>query len=951
MSESKPKRPRGRPRKNPIVHGQSGDIVGKRESHPSSALSENQLSPLPSNLKVHIYPSFGDADQGDGGIRRVVEGQLKHLPKFGIEIVNTAEEADVIACHAMVPPAYVKLYPRKTFVALIHGMYWSEYKWENWAIKANADVMENIRVSDAIVACSEWVANSVRRHTSRPTYVINHGIDIDEWNMSDSPKDYVLWNKTRPDPVCDPEPMNLVAELLPDVKFISTFGKEAPNVVLTGRLEFSQAKKLIEQAGVYLCTTRETFGVGTLEALACGVPVVGFNFGGQKEFIEHEVDGWLSTPGNIEEVARGIKWALQNREHISLACRKKAAQFTWEKAAQEYATVFYKAYADKNQAGPRTSIIVTNYNLHNYLANCLDSVLKQTDQDWECIVVDDASPDPSGIEIVESYVAKDSRFKVIANKKNVYLAEARNIGIREAHGRYILPLDADDMLDSEAVQILAEALDTDRTIHVAYGNVKFTEEDGVTLSDYTNYGGKEPGHSGWPFPFIYEQQMMQRNFLPYCSMYRKEVWEQTGGYRRRCRTAEDADFWSRVSSYGFRPKMISNADTLIYRNREGSMSRTNSTDWIKWFPWSTDPEITPAGAVSKTQLPIASLDPIIISVIIPVGPGHEKIVTDAIDSVDAQTFRNWECVVVNDTGEPLLTELPAWVKLIETEGREGVAKARNVGIAASKGWLFIPLDADDYLEPKALQVMFDAYKIERDIIYSDFWQTSMDGQEMSIHHCDDYNPRLLTGRKRTFEGSSREGMIHSATILAQKSIWEKVGGYDERLPAWEDWDFQLAAGDLGFCSRRVAMPLFVYRKHTGFRREGNYEFFERSKEAIARKWRKLWEGGEELMACRSCGSKPTVMPSNGWANQNAPQSASLNQEASLIQYSGNKLGAVAYRGPSGTTYWFAAGDTKWVLAQDVPFFLSMSDFHIVEQMPALEEISEDEPMLMAPGQA
>jgi len=958
MPKQPSKRPRGRPRKIPIDHGQSGDVADSvaTKSTPVEQLqvtssSVDPTSPQPTKLKVHIYPSFGEADEGDGGIRRVVEGQLKHLPKFGIELVDKAEEADVIACHAVVPPSYVKLYPHKAFVALIHGLYWEEYEWQNWALKANADVMENIRISDAVIACSEWVANNVRRHTSRPTYVINHGIDIDEWQLTKEPKDYVLWNKTRPDPVCDPEPMNQVAELLPTTKFISTFGKEAKNVMLTGRLEFSKAKTLIQNAGVYLCTTRETFGVGTLEALACGVPVVGFDFGGQKEFIEQNIDGWLVTPGDIEDLARGINWALQNREHLSLACRKKAAKFTWEKAAQQYADVFRKVHEEKNKPRPRTTVIVTNYNLEKYLPDTLESVKNQTDHNWECIIVDDASPNSEGVNIANGYAAKDDRFRVIVNKSNVYLAEARNIGIREAKGKYILPLDADDMLMPETLQMLGDALDTDRTIHVAYGNVKFIEEDGLTLSDYSQYGGPSLGHSGWPFPFIFEQQIMERNFLPYCSMFRKEAWAHTGGYRRRCRTAEDADFWTRLSSYGFRPKMVTNADTLIYRNREGSMSRTNSTEWIRWFTWSKIPEITPAGAVTKAQVPINSLDPIVISVIIPVGPGHDKIVTDAIDSVDTQNFRYWECIVVNDTGKPLATELPAWVKVIETSGMEGVAKARNIGIAASQGRLFLPLDADDYLEPEALNHMYEAYKIEHDMIYSDFWQTTMDGKEINVHNCDDYDPTLLIGRKRTVDGETREGMIHAVTVLTPKKVWEEVGGYDETLPAWEDWDFALAAADLGYCSRRIDIPLFVYRKHTGFRREGNYEFFERSKEAIIRKWGKLWEGGEELMACRSCGRKATVPGnSSNWNAPAVPASVSNGQDAMLLQYTGNKLGSMSYRGNSRTMYTFSAGETKWVLAQDVDVFTMRPDFRIVEH--TLEQSNgHSAPTLVAPGQA
>lgn len=924
---------------NPIelfIAEEQADISAKVVAD-SPALPQAESVATPAPLKVHIFPEISENERG--GIPRVIEAQLKYLPKFGIEITDAAS-ADVIAYHVECPKSYVNLYPRKTFVSIVHGAYWSEIEgWGNWEMKANANLMEGIRISDASITCSEWVANSLRRHTSRDVRVINHGVDYDDWQSALKPRDYVLWNKTRPDPVCDPEPMNQVAALLPDTKFISTFGKETNNIVLTGSLPYQDAKKLVQQAGVYLCTTRETFGIGTLEALACGVPVVGFKWGGQAEFIEHGVDGWLVTPGDIQGLATGIKWALANREVLASRCRAKAKLYNWERICSEYADIFKEAHASKNKTGPRTSIIVTAYKLGQYLPSCLDSCLGQSDPDWECIIVDDASPDDCG-RISDAYAAKDSRFRVIHNEKNVYLAEARNIGIRMARGRYILPLDADDMLAPDAVAVLGDSLDSDRSIQAAYGGVFFVNEDGVTPTIFEG-SRTAPGKSGWPVQFAHEKQIQQMNLLPYASMYRREAWEKTGGYRRRCRTAEDADMWTRFSSYGYRPKMVTEADTLIYRIRSDSMSaQQGGTEWIRWFSWSKMPEITPAGAGTKEQLPIPSLDPVIVSVIIPVGPGHEKLVTDAVDSVDSQSFRGWECIVINDTGHPLATELPSWVKVISTEGNTGPGNARNVGIKASKGRFFLPLDADDYLEPDAIQMMLNA-GVEsgfQDVIYPDFWDDAEGPGILKKFSFKDYDARLL-----------KRGCLHSVTALTPKLAWEKVGGYDESLSAWEDWDFQLKLADKGICSRRVDMPLFVYRKHTGFRREENFASFESSKEAILRKWGALWEGGKELMACGSCGGRQTFRPNPSNFGVQAPKLNMNNGEAVLVRYTGQKRGATPYRGPSRTMYFFGFGDTKYVLAEDIKLFLSYPDeFEIVAPEPE-KPAEEEKPLLVAAG--
>jgi glycosyltransferase involved in cell wall biosynthesis len=92
------------------------------------------------------------------------------------------------------------------------------------------------------------------------------------------------------------------------------------------------------------------------------------------------------------------------------------------------------------------SIIVPIYKVENYLRQCLGSVLAQTFTDYECILVDDGSPD-SCPAICDEYVVKDTRFSVI-HKENGGLSDARNVGIQAAIGEYIVLLDSDDLFAS-----------------------------------------------------------------------------------------------------------------------------------------------------------------------------------------------------------------------------------------------------------------------------------------------------------------------------------------------------------------------------------------------------------------------------------------------------------------------------------------------------------------------
>ena len=103
------------------------------------------------------------------------------------------------------------------------------------------------------------------------------------------------------------------------------------------------------------------------------------------------------------------------------------------------------------------SIIVPIYNVENYLRQCLDSIVSQTYQNFECLLINDGSPDNSA-DICREYVEKDSRFKYF-EKENGGVSSARNLGIeRSGGGAYITFIDSDDWVDSDYLEVLYNAL-------------------------------------------------------------------------------------------------------------------------------------------------------------------------------------------------------------------------------------------------------------------------------------------------------------------------------------------------------------------------------------------------------------------------------------------------------------------------------------------------------------
>ena len=112
---------------------------------------------------------------------------------------------------------------------------------------------------------------------------------------------------------------------------------------------------------------------------------------------------------------------------------------------------------------PKVSIVIPVYNVEEYIKQCLDSIVNQTLQDIEIIVVNDCSP-ANEDKIIQEFAHKDSRIKYIKLEKNVGQGEARNIGLSQATGEYFYCADSDDYLDLtllEKAYNKAKSLDAD----------------------------------------------------------------------------------------------------------------------------------------------------------------------------------------------------------------------------------------------------------------------------------------------------------------------------------------------------------------------------------------------------------------------------------------------------------------------------------------------------------
>ena len=129
------------------------------------------------------------------------------------------------------------------------------------------------------------------------------------------------------------------------------------------------------------------------------------------------------------------------------------------------------------------SVIIPVYNVEEYISKCLDSLLDQTYNNFEVLVINDGSKDSSQ-KIIDKYVKKDNRFKSFV-KKNGGLSDARNYGVKHAKGEYILFVDGDDTITSELLEILSKHTDGDVDL-IKFG-VRKVLDDGNLVDDKYEY--------------------------------------------------------------------------------------------------------------------------------------------------------------------------------------------------------------------------------------------------------------------------------------------------------------------------------------------------------------------------------------------------------------------------------------------------------------------------------
>lgn len=210
---------------------------------------------------------------------------------------------------------------------------------------------------------------------------------------------------------------------------------------------------------------------------------------------------------------------------------------------------------------PLVSIVLPTYNGERYLAESIDSCLKQTYHNWELIIVDDRSTD-STPAIIARYVARDSRIRSIRQRVNSKLPAALNAGFRDSRGSLLTWTSDDNTYDAEALQVFVGVLTACPEVDFVYSDVKDIDEQGRFLRI-------------WKMDV--PEVLRKRNCIGACFMYRRRVYDSIGDYRPDMFLIEDYEYWLRAAKC-FQMRYLADVAPYNYRQHSASLTATRLRD-------------------------------------------------------------------------------------------------------------------------------------------------------------------------------------------------------------------------------------------------------------------------------------------------------------------------------------------------------------------------------------
>ena len=338
-----------------------------------------------------------------------------------------------------------------------------------------------------------------------------------------------------------------------------------------------------------------------------------------------------------------------------------------------------------NNRNPVISVCMSMYNASKYLRECIDSVLAQTFKNFEFLIVDDGSTDNS-VEIVKSY--NDSRIRLLCNKHD-YI-ESLNLLLKEAQGKYIARMDADDVMQYNRLSIQYDFLEKENNIDIVCGEIEYlgNKRESIITNELE----------------ITLETISEGNIIPHPTvmMRTNRIREKNIQYNSKYLFAEDYNLWVDALIAGLR--IIKLPHVLIsYRLSHTQISQQNKKEQIlcsekviqKIYKHLYPSVFEKEEKYSKNNIKEPELGNE-LTVIIPFLNEQEEIL-NTLKSIRDNVGNQVEIIIINDCsddGWPYRSLTHAFnVSYVKNNRRIGVAASRDLGISLCRTPFFLLLDA------------------------------------------------------------------------------------------------------------------------------------------------------------------------------------------------------------------------------------------------------------------
>ena len=406
------------------------------------------------------------------------------------------------------------------------------------------------------------------------------------------------------------------------------------------------------------------------------------------------------------------------------------------------------------------SIIVPIYNVEEYLKECLDSIQKQTYQNYDCIMINDGSTDSSR-EIAETYLV-DSRFRLI-NQDNQGLSAARNTGLRnlKEESSFVAFVDSDDYLNPLFLEKLAEQISEDVDIiegsiqsykEGIYYNLLQIHQDKLVLTTV-----EEKLEQLWfqgvrisVFPKLYRKSLLNDNFFPQGFIFEDlAVIPELVTLSRKWVKIQDVLYYYRIRENSITTKSFSEKNLDIFKILEkfdlffvdadlnvklwaerlkyGQLNHQYQTTVLEDNPYASKYQ----EKLEKLMLKIKKYEKRevtgeLISIIISVS-NTESYLRQCLDSLLNQTYISFEVILLNngstDSSAAICQEYAekdSRFKYFEKE-QDSISSSYNLGIEASKGTYITFIKSDDWVDSDYLELLYATMIEEKaDIVISTY---------------------------------------------------------------------------------------------------------------------------------------------------------------------------------------------------------------------------------------